>query len=175
MLEPVAVESDTNQERARQLLRRYGIVFPELLARERMAPRWRELVSIYRRMEARGEIRGGRFVSGFVGEQFALPEAVTEVREASKREPSGQMTVISACDPLNLVGILSPGDKVPAVLGNRVVYRDGVPVASLESGNLVGLLPESQSGDLNRAFTLLRLGSSAAAWETDSLSSQRPA
>ena len=84
--------------------------------------------------EARGEIRGGRFLAGFVGEQFALPEAVESLRAVRKQEPNGQMVAVSACDPLNVVGILTPGDRVPAVLGNRVVYCDGVPVASLESG-----------------------------------------
>ena len=137
LLEAVDPKDNPIEARARQLLLRYGIVFPELLAREPMAPRWRELVRVLRRLEARGEIRGGRFVSGFVGEQFALPEAVKSLREVKKQEPNGQMVAVSACDPLNVVGILTPGDRVPAVLGNRVVYRDGVPVASLESGNPV--------------------------------------
>ena len=135
LLEAVDPKDNPTEARARQLLIRYGIIFPELLAREPIAPRWRELVRVLRRLEARGEIRGGRFVSGFVGEQFALPEAVVSLRAVKKQEPNGQMLVVSACDPLNVVGILTPGDRVPAVLGNRVVYRDGVPVASLESGH----------------------------------------
>ena len=129
--------SDTVEPRGHQLLRRYGILFPELLSRESMAPRWRELVQVLRRMEARGEIRGGRFVSGFVGEQFALPEAVEALRAARGQDPSGQWVVVSACDPLNVVGSLTPGDRVPAVLGNRIVFKDGVVVCSLENGNLV--------------------------------------
>ena len=137
LLQPVTHEPDAAPERARQLLRRYGIIFSELLARERLAPRWRDLVRLYRRAEARGEIRGGRFVSGLVGEQFALPEAVGRLREIARREPGGQLRVVSACDPLNLVGIITPGEKVPAILGNRVLFRDGVPVASLENGVLV--------------------------------------
>ena len=125
------------EAKAMQLLHRYGVVFPELLARERMAPRWRDLVRVYRRLEAKGEIRGGRFISGFVGEQFALPEAVTALREAHRAPASGAMEVVSACDPLNLVGIITPGERVPSQPGNRVVFRDGVPVASLEKGVVV--------------------------------------
>jgi ATP-dependent Lhr-like helicase len=136
LLAAVQPHADPSEVRERQLLRRYGILFPELLAREPMAPRWRELVRILRRWEARGEIRGGRFVAGFVGEQFALPEAVELLRRVKNTEPTGQLVAVSACDPLNLVGILTPGERVPAVLGNRVVFRDGVPLGSLESGNL---------------------------------------
>ncbi|MBI4201389.1 MAG: DEAD/DEAH box helicase, partial [Chloroflexi bacterium] len=127
---------DALEARAYQLLLRYGIVFPELLAREPVAPRWRELLHVYRRAEARGEIRGGRFVSGFIGEQFALPEAVEQLRLVRKQEPEGSMVVVSACDPLNLVGILTPGPRVPAQPGNRVAYRDGAPVAYLQNGDL---------------------------------------
>ena len=110
---------------------------PELLARESMAPPWRELVRIYRRAEARGEIRGGRFVAGFVGEQFALPEAVETLRAMRKTDPKGELITIYACDPLNVVGILTPGSRVPAVVGNSIVYRDGVPICSMEGGELV--------------------------------------
>ena len=124
------------EARAAQLLRRYGVVFPEVLARDALAPRWRDLVRVYRRSEARGEIRGGRFVTGYVGEQFAMPEAVDRLRNVRKAKPDGRLVVVSACDPLNLAGVLTPGPRVPAVLGNRVVYRDGLPVASLESGEL---------------------------------------
>ena len=119
---------------ARQYLRRYGVLLRELLAREAPAPAWREMLPVLRRMEARGEIRGGRFVAGCVGEQFALPEAVDSLRAMRRREPSGVFLRLSACDPLNLVGILTPGVRVPAQLGNRVVYRDGVPVAAVEVG-----------------------------------------
>jgi ATP-dependent Lhr-like helicase len=118
--------------RAAQLLRRYGVITRELLAREPMAPPWRLLVGAYRSAEARGEIRGGRFVAGLVGEQFALPEAVDGLRAVNRREPTGEVVRLSACDPLNLVGIITPGSRVPAVLGNEVLYRDGVPVESAE-------------------------------------------
>jgi ATP-dependent Lhr-like helicase len=124
------------ESRAIQLLQRYGVVFPEVLARDSLAPRWRDLVRVYRRAEARGEIRGGRFVAGFVGEQFALPEAVDALRSVRDSHKNGRLIALSACDPLNLVGVLTPGPRVPAVLGNRVVYRDGLPVASLESGEI---------------------------------------
>ena len=146
--------SDTVELRARQLLRRYGILFPELLHRELMAPPWRVLVQVLRRLEARGEIRGGRFVSGLVGEQFALPEAVDAMRSSRKQGPDGHLTLLSACDPLNFVGILTPGARVPAVLGNKIVFRDGLPVCSLESGNLVCRW-EGDDSVLERARVLL--------------------
>ena len=125
------------EERAFQLLRRYGIVFPEVLGREPMAPSWRSLLQVYRRAEARGEIRGGRFVAGYVGEQFALPEAVETMRAIRKAAPSEEFIAVSACDPLNLAGVLTPGQRVPALIGNRVVFRDGVPLASLQGGDVV--------------------------------------
>ena len=134
---PVEPQPDPVEPRARQLLRRYGVLCPELLAREAVAPRWRDLVRVLRRLEARGEIRGGRFVAGYVGEQFALPEAVEMLRRLKNSELDGQWVVVSACDPLNLVGILTPGERVPAVLGNRLAFRDGIPVCSLENGNIV--------------------------------------
>ncbi|MCE2501652.1 MAG: DEAD/DEAH box helicase [Dehalococcoidia bacterium] len=137
LLESLDPVEDPLEYKAMQLLHRYGVVFPELMAREKMAPRWRDLVRIYRRLEARGEIRGGRFVSGFVGEQFALPDAVTALREAHRAPATGALEAVSACDPLNLVGIVTPGERVPSQPGNRVVFRDGVPVASLEKGVVV--------------------------------------
>ncbi len=137
LLESFDPVEDPVQARAMQLLYRYGVVFPELLARERMAPRWRDLVRVYRRLEARGEIRGGRFVAGFVGEQFALPDVVATLRETHRAPATGALEVVSACDTLNLVGIVTPGERAPSQPGNRVVFRDGVPVASLEKGIVV--------------------------------------
>jgi ATP-dependent Lhr-like helicase len=122
---------------ARQLLARYGVVFRDLLARESNLPPWRELARALRRMEARGEIRGGRFISGFVGEQFALPEAVEGLRAMRKTPVISELARIPATDPLNLVGVTSAGPKVPAVVGNAVLYRDGVPLASLEAGEVI--------------------------------------
>lgn len=119
---------------ALQYLRRYGVFCRELLARESSAPPWRDLIRVLRRLEARGEIRGGRFIAGLNGEQFALSEAVDALRAMRRREPAREYTRVSACDPLNLVGILLPGARIAAILGNRIVYRDGVPVAAIENG-----------------------------------------
>ena len=110
------------------LLKRYGIVFRDLLARETNLPKWRELQMAFRRLEDRGEIRGGRFVDGYLGEQFALPVAVESLRATRKLPVTGEMIVLSAADPLNLVGILLPGDRVPAISGRTVTFRDGAPV-----------------------------------------------
>ena len=136
LLQANRTSEDATEARAIQLLQRYGIVFPAVLARESLAPRWRDLLQVYRRAEARGEIRGGRFVTGSVGEQFALPEAVEVLRSLRKSEPDGRLIAISACDPLNLAGVLTPGPRVPALLGNVVIFRDGVPVVSSEGGEL---------------------------------------
>ncbi len=112
------------------LLRRYGIVIRDLLARESNLPNWRELQMAFRRLEDRGEIRGGRFVDGFLGEQFALPVAVESVRAMRSLPLSGETMTLSAADPLNLVGILVPGERVPAISGRVVSYRDGVAVTA---------------------------------------------
>ncbi|HET8540738.1 MAG TPA: DEAD/DEAH box helicase [Anaeromyxobacter sp.] len=125
---PVDLDDRLVERAAEQYLRRYGVVFRDLLARESAPPPWRDLLRAYRAMEARGAIRGGRFVSGFTGEQFALPEAVDALRAARRAPREGADRVdVSAADPLNLVGVLTPGARVPAVLGNRVAYVDGVP------------------------------------------------
>ncbi|HAM03221.1 MAG TPA: DEAD/DEAH box helicase [Acidimicrobiaceae bacterium] len=113
---------------AAQLLARWGVVFFDLLARENLAVSWRELLWALRRLEARGLARGGRFVTGFAGEQFALPEAVNELRRVRRADKRGEMVSLSAADPLNLVGIVLPGPRVPAVRTRRVVYRDGMVV-----------------------------------------------
>jgi len=110
------------------LLHRYGIVFRELLTRETILPKWREILITLRRLEDRGEIRGGRFVSGFLGEQFALPVAVESLRAKRKQSPSAETTTISAADPLNLIGIVIPGERVPANSGRVLTFRDGVAV-----------------------------------------------
>ena len=124
---------------ARVLLKRYGVVFNRILARESLAVPWRELLRIYRRLEARGEIRGGRFVAGVTGEQFALPEAVVALRAARRAPRSGQLVSISAADPLNLLGTVFPGDRVAALAANRIVFEDGVAVAVLEAGKVRAL------------------------------------
>ena len=115
------------------LLKRYGIVFRDVLARETNLPKWRELQLAFRRLEDRGEIRGGRFVDGFLGEQFALPVAVESLRATRKLPPDGQVVTLSAADPLNLIGILVPGERVPAISGRTVTFRDGVPTDRTET------------------------------------------
>jgi len=148
-----ARDEDRTEKIARVLLARYGVVFRALLARESRLPTWRELASVYRRLEARGEIRGGRFVGGFGGEQFALPDAVGRLRAVRKLEKSGETTALSAADPLNLVGIVTPEARVPAVAGNRVLFRDGVPIAALEGGELRRLAhSELEDGTLRTLF-----------------------
>ena len=126
----VDAEAVSEQERheavAQQLLRRYGVVFRELLARERHLPPWRVLLAIYRRWEARQDIRGGRFVSGFVGEQFALPQAVEALRGVRRAPQDGEkLVLVSAADPLNLVGIVLPGERVPIHSGGHIAYEKG--------------------------------------------------
>jgi ATP-dependent Lhr-like helicase len=122
---------------ARALLRRYGVVFWRLIEREASRlPPWRELLRVYRRLEGRGEIRGGRFVAGFSGEQFALPDAIGLLRENRRHGKIETWIAVSGSDPLNLAGILTPGPKIAALAGNRVLYRDGVPMASLVAGDV---------------------------------------
>jgi ATP-dependent Lhr-like helicase len=120
------------------LLRRYGIVVRDVLAREANLPPWRELLGGFRRLEDRGEIRGGRFVDGFLGEQFALPVAVDSVRAMRKLDTVAGTITLSAADPLNLVGILVPGERVPAISGNSVSFRDGVAIAGPEVAAAAG-------------------------------------
>lgn len=122
---------------ARTLLRRYGVVFWRLLAREaEWLPPWRDLLFVYRRLEARGEIRGGRFVAGFPGEQYALPGAIGLLRETRRQPAATEWLSLSGADPLNLAGILTPGPRVPALTGNRLLFRDGLPIACLVGGDV---------------------------------------
>jgi ATP-dependent Lhr-like helicase len=122
---------------ASTLLRRYGVVFWRLLAREaEWLPPWRDLLRVYRRLEARGEIRGGRFVAGFSGEQYALPEAVGMLREMRRQPASGEWVSLSGADPLNLAGVLTPGPRLAALTGNRLLFRDGLPIACLAGGEV---------------------------------------
>jgi len=118
---------EVHEHVARLFLQRYGIVWRDLVVREPLSPSWRELLYVYRRLEVRGEIRGGRFLSGFAGEQFALPDAVDIARAVRRAQTTGHRIVISAVDPLNLTGLVTPGPRVPAILGNVVGYVDGVP------------------------------------------------
>ncbi|NWE42436.1 DEAD/DEAH box helicase [Pseudomonas yamanorum] len=137
--------AETLEHVAMTLLRRYGVVFWRLLEREAdWLPSWRELLRTFHRLEARGEIRGGRFVSGLAGEQFALPEAIPLLREVRRRPHDGSLIAVCGADPLNLVGTLLPGSKVPALSGNRLVYRDGVPAAVEIAGKQQVLLELDQ-------------------------------
>jgi len=126
--------TEVADRKARMLLRRYGILLRELLARERHSPPWRTLLPSLRRMEARGEVRGGRFVDGLVGEQFALPEAVEALRATRRRRASGEIVLVAAADPLNLVGIVVPGARVSPYSGQVIAYRDGVAAEIGELG-----------------------------------------
>jgi len=130
-----ALADPTVEHIARVLLQRYGVVFRAVLEKEENLPPWRELHYVYRRLEARGEVRGGRFVSGFSGEQFALPEAAGALRAAANATGIERVSV-SAVDPLNLVGVLTPGEKVPRLQGNRILFENGVPIVIQSAGEL---------------------------------------
>jgi ATP-dependent Lhr-like helicase len=134
-LTPVVDHTELVEHVVRTLLRRWGVIFWKLLVRESdWLPPWRELLMCCRRLEARGEIRGGRFVAGFSGEQYAMPEAIGLLRDVRRKPYTQQDVSLSAADPLNLVGILSPGTRLPSLTGNRVLYRDGMPLALLIGG-----------------------------------------
>jgi ATP-dependent Lhr-like helicase len=141
---------------ARALLRRYGVVFWRLLEREAARlPPWRDLLRVYRTLESRGEVRGGRFVAGIPGEQYALPEAVGLLRETRRKKPSGSLVSISAADPLNLVGILTPGPRLPALTGNRLLFEDGLPIAAMSAGDVQALAQPSAVGEWQLRLALL--------------------
>ena len=142
---------------ARTLLRRYGVVFKSLLARETITVPWRDLLRELRRLEARGEIRGGRFVAGFTGEQYALPEAVETLRRVRRAPPDGAILTLSAADPLNLTGIVCLGDRVPATASTRVAFRDGVPIATLTGTRRIDWIePQSPEQEWVARNSLLR-------------------
>ena len=127
---------DATRALAWTLLNRYGVVFRRVLARETTGVPWRDLARVYRTLEARGEIRGGRFVSGMSGEQFALPDAVDRLRELRRSGPDDALITISAADPLNLTGIITGSERLRTATGNRIVYRNGIPLAALEGDML---------------------------------------
>jgi ATP-dependent Lhr-like helicase len=138
------------------LLHRYGVVFRRLLEREGFPVTWYQLVRIYRRWEARGGIRGGYFVGGTSGEQFALPEAIGLLRSIRKVPPNGELITLSGADPLNLLGILTPGPRVAALTANRILFLDGLPLAALEGG-AIRKLADSSVRDL-QVETALKVG-----------------
>jgi ATP-dependent Lhr-like helicase len=142
---PLASEKAV-EHRARQLLKRYGIVFRDLLARESCAPSWRNLLAVYRRLEARGEIRGGRFVNSFVGEQFALPEAVDRLRGVRRSQDRQEPVVVACGDPLNLVGILTPGPRLSPYSNQVVAFSHGIPIDSGPLGAVASRLQQREAG-----------------------------
>jgi ATP-dependent Lhr-like helicase len=150
------IDPESAEKIARIFLKRYGVVFKRLLEREGVTIPWRVLLRIYHRLEARGEIRGGRFVAGISGEQFALPEAVGLVRSIRRAPASETMISVSAADPLNLVGIITPGGRITAHTSNRVLYRDGAAVAVLEAGETRFLVELSRAAEWKAKAALLR-------------------
>lgn len=157
-------DPDAIEHIARVLLRRYGVVCWRLLEREAAwLPPWRELLRVYHRLEARGEIRGGRFIAGLSGEQFALPEAIGLLRQVRQRGHDGAWICLSATDPLNLVGTVLPGDKVARLSGSRVLYRDGLPVATLVAGQ-VELVGQLDADEERTARRLLLREPETAVW-----------
>ncbi|HYL23855.1 MAG TPA: DEAD/DEAH box helicase [Burkholderiales bacterium] len=156
-IDPARPDPESVEHVARTLLARYGVVFWRLLEREAdWVPPWRDLLRVYRRLEARGDIRGGRFVAGFSGEQFALPEAIGMLRDVRRKQTSGALVSLSGADPLNLVGILTPGARLAALTGNRVLYRDGIPIATLAAGEVRFLETLDAASEWEAHKTLLR-------------------
>jgi ATP-dependent Lhr-like helicase len=152
---PGAENGEDIEHVCRTLLRRWGVVFWKLLEREAdWLPPWRQMLMCLRRLEARGEIRGGRFIAGFSGEQFALPDAVGALRDARRKQHDGEFLSLSAADPLNLVGIITPGARVPSLTGNRVLYRDGLPIAVYAGGEVafLELLEEKEQWQARNAL-----------------------
>lgn len=148
-------ESHRVEQVARTLLTRYGVVFRKLLERENGLPSWRDLLYVFRRLEARGEIRGGRFVQGFAGEHFALPEAVSLLRDQRKKQDTEQLITISSADPLNLTGIVTPGKRVTGYSGHRILYRDGKPIATKQGSEIaIGIdVPDSEHWQIKMLLT----------------------
>jgi ATP-dependent Lhr-like helicase len=151
-----SIPAETKEALARILLQRYGVVFKRLLEREGIVVPWRDLLRVYHRLEARGEIRGGRFVAGISGEQFALPDAVGLVRSIRRAPAKDVMISVSAADPLNLAGVITPGTRVTAHAANRVLYCDGTPCAVLESGETRFLTEMSRTLEWQAKAALLR-------------------
>jgi ATP-dependent Lhr-like helicase len=162
------VESEAVEHAARVLLRRYGVVFWRLLEREAdWLPPWRELLRVYRRLESRGEIRGGRFVAGFSGEQFALADAIVMLRDVRRKPSADEWISVSGADPLNLTGILTPGPRLAAITGNRLLYRDGLPVALLAGGEVHFLEALDTAGEWEARKALLRVGGPGCCTHSD--------
>jgi len=152
-----AIDADVIEQIARTLLKRYGVVCWHLLAREpQWLPPWRDLLRVFHRLEARGEIRGGRFIAGLSGEQFALPEAIGLMRSMRQKPHDGSFVNISGADPLNLVGHVVAGVRVPNQSGARILYRDGAPIATLVGGQFTALEPMDAAAEWTARSKLLR-------------------
>jgi ATP-dependent Lhr-like helicase len=155
--ERAADDAEALEQVAAILLRRYGVVFRRLLEREAgWLPPWHALLRVFRRLEAQGKIRGGRFVAGMSGEQFALADAVSSMRAIRRQEARGDLVSLSAADPLNLTGIITPGARVPALTNNRVLYRDGVAVATHAAGEAEFLVAMEPGREWEARQALLR-------------------
>jgi ATP-dependent Lhr-like helicase len=161
---PDLAPDSLNEAQAPALLRRYGVVFRRVAVRETNAAPWRDLTRVYRRLEARGEIRGGRFVAGMAGEQFALPDAVERLREIRRTPSTGRLLAISGADPLNLSGVVTSGERIRAVEANRIVYRDGIAVAALEGDFMrpLAALDPAVTADVATTLTGRRMSPIAA-------------
>jgi len=152
-----ASDAEALEQVADILLRRYGVVFRRVLEREAdWLPPWHALLRVFRRLEAQGKIRGGRFVAGMAGEQYALADAVSAMRAIRRQEAKGDLVSLSAADPLNLTGIVTPGARVPALAKNRVLYRDGVAVATYAAGQSEFLVTMEPGKEWEARQALLR-------------------
>jgi ATP-dependent Lhr-like helicase len=156
---PTAAVSVRHEEAVEQvvrtLLRRWGVIFWKLLAREAdWLPPWRDILMCCRRLEARGELRGGRFVAGFSGEQYASAEAVVLLRDVRRRPHTQQLVSLSAADPLNLIGIITPGARLASLAGNRLIYRDGLPIATYAADQVqyLGEFPAKEQWEVRAAL-----------------------
>jgi ATP-dependent Lhr-like helicase len=156
-----------------QLLRRWGVVFRDLLAREPAAPPWSRLVQTYRRLEARGEIRGGRFISGVAGEQYATPEAVEQMRSVRDQAADGTILVLAAADPVNLCGLITEESRVPITHTNTVAIRDGRLVATCQAGE-VQWIGEATAGEIEDVSRRLRLNYHVEAQSAGDANSHAP-
>jgi ATP-dependent Lhr-like helicase len=150
------IDRESIEAVAQKLLQRYGVVFRKLLDRESTNIPWRDFLRVLRRLEARGEIRGGRFIGGFSGEQFATADAIHLLRSMRRTQPDGTMVSVSAADPLNMLGILVPGPRLAPAASNRLLYRDGVPIAVLEAKEIRYLVEMDAAEQWQTRNALLR-------------------
>ncbi len=168
--------NDVITEWAWQLLRRWGIVFRDLLTNETGSPAWFELLQVFRRLEARGEIRGGRFITGVAGEQFALADTIQKLRQLRDAGPQQEYVVITAADPLNLIGVLTKHERVPRIASNRVVYLDGVAIAAIRGGSeeILGTVSEEQLATALHQLRKVSLMAPAADKQLQSATAELP-